>query len=77
MLKSGVSGLVQKVAGSGKDLAELEICVHSKFLEENSKTFFEQIRSNKNCFKLNKILLLDFEFVAAVQGPMLYNFFCP
>ena len=28
-------------------------------MEENSRTFLEKLRSNKNCFKMNKVSFLD------------------
>ena len=59
VLRSGVSGLVQKVAGAGKEVTGQEILVHPKILEENSRTFLEKLRSNKNCFKMNKVSFLD------------------
>jgi len=59
VLRSGVSGLVQKVSGSGKEISGQEVFVHPKILEELSASFLDKLKSSKSCFKINKVLFVD------------------
>lgn len=60
VLKSGVSGIVQKVVGGANvDVAPNDVFVDLKRLEETGLAFLEKMKTNKMCFRLNKVLFLD------------------
>lgn len=67
VLKSGVTGLFQIAVGSQGTFGEQEEFVQTKLLEENSRIFFENMKSNPNCFKLNKCLCLKLNFVDEIK----------
>ena len=71
VFRSGVSGIFLKVVGGASvvDVGPNDVFVHLKRLEEKSFEFFERMKSNKMCFRLNKVLFLDRIYLDEASKP--------